>query len=72
MQNFIKFHLLIHKILSRKEILAITKGHSSVIHFQKMMHKNSNLDLVKVDAYGKFHQFISEITNNLKTEYPGV
>ena len=42
------------KILSRKEILTITKGHNCVIYLQKLMRNNPNLDLVKINVYAKF------------------
>ena len=61
MQNLIKFHLLVHKILSGNEILTITKGNNSVVNFRKLMCINPNLNLVKINAYAKFdptHQFI--------------
>ena len=51
---FIKFHRFVHNILSRKEILTTTKGHTSIVNLEKLTHKNPNLDLVTVNAYEKF------------------
>ena len=56
MQNLIKFHGCVHKILSGNKILTITKGHNCVVNLQKLTHNNPNLDLVKVNAYAKFDQ----------------
>ena len=54
MQNLIKFHHLVHKILSINEILKITKGHNSVKNLRTLTLKNPNLDLIMVNAYPKF------------------
>ena len=54
MQNLIKFHGFVHKILSGNEILTITKDHNCVAYLQKLTHNNSNLDLVNVKAYAKY------------------
>ena len=54
MQNLIKFHQFIHKILSKNEILTTTKGHNQVVNFQKrLMHNNPNIELVNTNAYAK-------------------
>ena len=53
MQNLIKFHLFVQKILSGNEILTITKGYNSVVNLRKLMRNNPNPDLVMVNAYAK-------------------
>ena len=58
MQNLIKFHKFVKKMLSGNEILT-TKGHNHVINFQKLTHNNSKLDQVNVNAYAKFNQIPS-------------
>ena len=40
MQNLIKFHQFVHKILSGNKILTITKGHNHVINLRKLMRNN--------------------------------
>ena len=54
MQNLIKFHPFVHKILSENKILTITKGHHHVGNLQKLTHNNPNLDLINVSAYATF------------------
>ena len=56
MQNLIKFHRFLHKILSRNKVLTITKGHNCVVNLRKLMRNNPNLHLVKVNAYAKSDQ----------------
>ena len=53
MQNLIKLHWFIHKILSGNEIFTINKGHDSVVNLQKLTHNNPSLDLVKVKCLCK-------------------
>ena len=53
MQNLIKFHQFVNRILSGNEILTITKGHNTVVNFRKLTCLNPNLDLVKVNTYAK-------------------
>ena len=64
MQNIIKFHWFVHKILSGYKIMTMAKGHNSVMNLQKLMHNNLNLDLV--NAYAKFYH----IQSNFFTRYP--
>ena len=59
MQNLIKFHQFIQKILSWNTILTINKGYNSIKNLQKLTHNNPNLDLVKVNAYANFDQIAS-------------
>ena len=56
-QNLVKFHQFVLKILSGNEILTSIKDHSSVIHLRKLTCNNPNLDLV--NAYSKFGQIPS-------------
>ena len=37
----------------------IIKGYNSVVNFHKLLWNNSNLDLVKINAYAKFDQIPS-------------
>ena len=50
MQNLVKIHSFILKILSGKEILISLKGHNSAINLQKTMWNDPNLDLVNINA----------------------
>ena len=59
MQNLVKFHLIVLKILSGNEILTSIKGHNSVINLQKLTCNNPNLDLVNINAYAKVGQLPS-------------
>ena len=54
MQNLIKFHQFVYKILSENEMLTITKGHNCVVNLQKWMHNSPNLNPVNVINYAKF------------------
>ena len=54
MKNLIKFHQLVHKILSGNKILRTTKGHNCVVNLLKWARKNPNLDPINVIEYAKF------------------
>ena len=54
MQNLVKCHRFIHKILNGKEILTIIMGNNSVVNLRKFTRNNPNPDLVMVNAYAKF------------------
>ena len=54
MQNFIKLHQFVHKILSGNKIFTITKCHNYVVYLRKLMHNNPNPDLVNDNAFAKF------------------
>ena len=61
LQNFIKIHQLIHKILNMiHKILSINKistsikGHNSVENEQKTLFNHLNLHLVNINTYTKF------------------
>ena len=65
-QNLIKYHELVHKILSRNNILTIAKGHNSVVNLQKLMCNSPTQDLVTVSAYAKFDQIPSIRLQNIE------
>ena len=83
MQNLVKFHRFVHKILSGNEILTLNKGHNCVVNLQKSTRNNLNLDPVNVIEYSKFGLILSirsqdierkhtrndGMTDNLKTVY---
>ena len=54
LQNFIKMHQLVHKILSTNEISTSTKGNISVENERKIFFNHPNLNLVNIKAYTKF------------------
>ena len=55
LQNFIKIHQLVHKILSINKISISIKGHNSVENEQKILFNHPNLRLVNYYAYTKFN-----------------
>ena len=63
-QNLIKIHKLIHKILSINKILTSIKGHNSVKNWPKIMCIRHKMDLVYINAYTNFikiHPFVLKI-----------
>ena len=54
LQNFIKIHQLIHKILSINEISTSITGHNSVENERKILFNHPNLHLVNINAYTQF------------------
>ena len=56
LQNFIKIHRLVHKILSINEISASIKGHNSVKNERKLLSNHPSLHLVNINAYTKFER----------------
>ena len=54
MQNLVKFHQFVLKILSGNEILILIRGHNSVIDLLNLTRNNPNLDLVNINVYAKF------------------
>ena len=54
LQNFIKIHQLVHKILSINEISTSIKGRNSVENERKILFKHPNLNLVNINAFTKF------------------
>ena len=55
-QNMIKIHELIHKILSINKILMLIQGHSSVENLRKIKCNFPNLDPIYINAYINFYQ----------------
>ena len=66
MQNLVKFHQFVPKILSDTEIPTSIKGHNSVIYFRKLMRNSPNLDVYSINAYAKFDQIPSTISQNIE------
>ena len=64
MQNFVKFHPFIQKVLNRNEILTWVKGYNSDISLSNLTHNNPNLYLVNNKAYAKFVNSIHDIERN--------
>ena len=56
LQNFIKIHHLVHKILSINKILTSIKGHNSVENERNILFNHPNLHLVNINAYTKFYR----------------
>ena len=56
LQNFIKLHQLVHKILRIKEISASFKGHNSVENERKILFNYPNLHLFNINAYKKIER----------------
>ena len=56
LQNFIKIHKLVHKLLSINKILTSIKGRNCVENEQKILFNHPNLHLVNINAYTKFDQ----------------
>ena len=54
LQNFIKIHQLVHKILNINEISTSIKCHNSVENEQKILFNHPNPHLVNINAYTKF------------------
>ena len=59
LQNFIKIHQLVHKILSINEISTSINSHNSVENERKIFFNHPNLHLVNINAYPKFDQPIN-------------
>ena len=55
-QNMIKIHQLIHKILSINKILMLIQGHNSVENLRKIKCNFLNLDLIYINAYINFYR----------------
>ena len=54
LQNFIKIHQLVHKILSINEVSTSIKDHNSIENERKILLNHPNLHLVNIKAYTKF------------------
>ena len=66
LQNFVEFHQFVLKILSGNEIPTSIKGHNSVINLRKFMRNNPNLDVFNINAYAKFDQIWSIISQDIE------
>ena len=56
MQNFVKIHSFILKILCGNEILMLFKGRNSVMNRRKLTLNNPKLDVVNIYAFATFGQ----------------
>ena len=56
LQNFIKIHQLVHKILSINKISTSVKSHTSVGNERKILFNHPNLHPVNINACTKFDQ----------------
>ena len=66
LQNLFKFHQFVLKTLSGNEIPTSMKVHNYVINLRKQMRNNPNLDVYNINAYAKFGQIPSIISQNIK------
>ena len=69
MQNLIKYHQFIHKILSINEILMTTKDHNHVVNIWKLKPNNPNIDLVDINERGKFGLITSICSQDMKQKW---
>ena len=65
LQNLVKFHQFVLKILSGNEIPTSIKDYNSVINSQRLMHNNPNLDVFNINAYAKFGQIPSIVSQDI-------
>ena len=65
-QNFVRFCLLVLKILSGNKILTSIKGRNTVKILQKITGKNPKLDLVNVDVHTKYGQILSICSQDIE------
>ena len=70
MQNFVKIHLFILKILSENEIMTSFKVRNSVMNWQKWTLNNPKLDVQDTEQKQKCYGWTDGWTDNLKTVYP--
>ena len=74
LQNFIKIHQLIHKLLSIKKILtSIKASHNSDENEQKILFNHPNLHLVNIQNLIEIHKLIHKILsiNKMLTSIKG-
>ena len=69
MQNLVELHQFIPKILSRNEIPTSIEGHNSVTYLQKLMCNNPNLNVFNINAYAKFGQIPSTISQDIERKW---
>ena len=63
-QNLVKIHFFIRKILSGNKILTSFKGLNSVMNWRKWTINNPKLDVVNINAYVKFGQNSSKFSQD--------
>ena len=72
-QNLVKLYQFALKILSGNEIfnkiLTSIKGHNSITNAWTMMCKNSNLDLININAYTKFGEIIYICSQDIERKW---
>ena len=66
MQNLVEFHQFVPMILSGNKIPTSIKGNNSVIYLWKLMRNNPNLDVFNINAYAKFDQIPSTISQDIQ------
>ena len=66
-QNLVKFHQFVLK--SWNEIPTSIKGHNSAINLWKFMRNNPNIDVFNINAYAKFGQIPSIISQDIKWKW---
>ena len=68
LQNLVKFHQFVLKILCENEIPTSMKGHNTVINLRKLMlmGNNHNLDVFNINAYAKLGQILSIISQDIE------
>ena len=78
LQNLVKIHPAVLKILRRNEILTSIKGHNSILNLRKLTRNNPNLYHVNINAHvyaklGQFHRFVLKILsrNEIRTSIKG-
>ena len=54
MQNMVKIHFFILKILSGNDFLTLFKGWNFILNWRKLTLNNPKLDVVNIYAYAKF------------------
>ena len=66
MQNLVKIHLFILRLLGENDILNLFKGHNSVLNWRKLTINNPKLDVVNINAYANFGQNPSEFSQDIE------
>ena len=66
LQDFIKIHQLVHKILGINEISALIKGPNSVENEQKSLFNHPYLHSVNINAYGNFDRNTEISSENIE------
>ena len=66
MSNLVKLCPFVLKILNGNKALALIKGNNSGTNVRKMTCNNSMLDLVNMNAYIRFGEILSIISQDIK------